>query len=166
MIASLVVLIIYAVFLRKIRGASVVFLAFSIPFFIYSYYDRENFFLRAKSDAALKIGVEYILQKRDISDTIPSEFITKNPRCCSVSQYYDGQAESHVAPGERDKRSIFSVVNDKLFSLTGLEYYVVFVTFPGETSSSVVEISGNGGRGSSTIAKSPASIEGDGNGSH
>jgi len=166
LIASIVVVLIYIIFFRKIRGSLFAFLAVIILFFIYSYYDRENFFLRAKSEAALKIGVEYVLQKREFSDSTPSEFIKKNPRCCSVSQYYDGQAESYVTPSELDNRSIFSVVNDKLFSLTGLEYYVVFVTFPGETSSSVVEISGNGGRGSSTIAKSPASIEGDGNDSH
>lgn len=166
MIASIIASLIYIIFFRKIRGSLFVFLAAIILFFIYSYYNRENFFLRAKSEAALKIGVEYVLQKREFTDSVPSEFIKKNPRCCSVSQYYNGQSESYATPRELDNRSIFSVVNDKLFSLTGLEYYVVFVNFPGETSSSVVEISGNGSRGSSTIAKSPTRIEGDSNDSH
>jgi hypothetical protein len=123
---------------RRKAFVAVFLTSIAIAFSIYSWFDRENFFHEMKKETALQIGVEFILDKRGATDVDAVQFMKMNPTCCIVSQYYGGQSPS------KDNRTLIDVVDNKLFSLTGLETYVVFVSFPKENRTSLAEVSGRG----------------------
>jgi hypothetical protein len=92
-------------------------------FTYYASIDRRHFLQDYKQQTALSNGLTFMLQDHAINST-PNDFMNAYPGCCNVSPFYMG-----VAPS-RDARNLRRVVEDKLFSLTGLEMYLVTATMP------------------------------------
>jgi len=107
-------------------------------FTIYASIDRRHFLQDYKQRRALSNGLTLTLQDHGISST-PNEFMKVHPDCCSVSPFYMGMAPS------MDGRSLRRVIEDKLFSITGLETYLVIVTIPESGQTASVTSTGLGG---------------------
>ena len=122
---------------RKLLSASLL-ACLAGMFILYASIDRRHFLQDYKQQRALKNGLTFILLDHGISST-PNKFMNTHPGCCNVSPFYMGAAPS------QDERSLRRVIEDKLFSLTGLETYLVAVNFPESGQTALVTSTGLGG---------------------
>ena len=95
-------------------------------FAVDSAYDRENLFQTHKMGVSLDAGVRAVVMMNKLQ-TSPGQLRYEHPACCKVYPFVRG-----VAPSTGDRRSIASVMADRLSSLLWLDAYLVRVSLTTE----------------------------------